>query len=62
MPKSLRSRAAALRDAARNYAEGDRPEYLELARLMLEVADELEAAADREEMATGQTPPAEACC
>jgi hypothetical protein len=29
---------------------------------MLEVADELEAAADREEMATGQTPPAEACC
>jgi hypothetical protein len=62
MPKRLRCRAAALRRAAaQERAEGDHPADPEMVRLMLEVADELDAEADREEAAAGHMQPRTAC-
>jgi hypothetical protein len=62
MPKRLRRRAEALRRAAaQERAETDPPEDPELVRMMLELADELEAQAARDEAAAGATPPKRAC-
>jgi hypothetical protein len=56
MPKRLRRRATELRTAASlERAEGDPPADPKLTKLMRELADELDAEAEREEAASAQT-------